>query len=194
MTRALIVIDVQESFRQRPLWRTVSTPDLLAKVDTLVRYARAEADLVAWLLHAEPGTGGVFDPAMGHVRVMPELVPGEGEPVLTKTSYNGFTTTNLGQQLTSRGIRELMVCGIRTEQCCETTTRVGCDLGFDVTFVLDATATFPIPHRSALADLSVEQLLADPLTLSTEDVMERTAYVLDGRFAAVRTVKELTGS
>jgi nicotinamidase-related amidase len=194
MTRALIVVDVQESFRQRPLWRTVSTPDLLAKVDTLVRCARAEGDLVAWLLHAEPGTKGVFDPALGHVRVMPELVPDEGEPVLTKTSYNAFTTTNLGQQLTIRGIRDLVVCGIRTEQCCETTTRVGCDLGFEVTFALDATATFPIPHRGAPADLSVEQLLADPLTLSTEDIMERTAYVLDGRFAAVRTVKELTGS
>ena len=145
MTRALIVVDVQESFRQRPLWRTVSTPDLLDKVDTLVRYARAEGDFVAWLLHAEPGSGGVFDPACGQVRVMPELEPAEGEPVLTKTSYNAFTTTNLGQQLTSRGIRELVVCGIRTEQCCETTTRVGCDLGFDVTFVMDATATFPIP-------------------------------------------------
>jgi nicotinamidase-related amidase len=194
MTSALIVVDVQESFRQRPLWRTVSTPDLLAKVDTLVRYARAEGDLVAWLLHAEPGTGNVFDPALGHVHVMPELVPDEGEPVLTKTSYNAFTTTNLGQQLTSRGIRELVVCGIRTEQCCETTTRVGCDLGFEVTFALDATATFPIPHRGAPAEVSVEQLIADPLTLSTEDIMDRTAYVLDGRFAAVRTVKELTGS
>lgn len=194
MTRALLVVDVQESFRQRPLWRAVSTPDLLEKVDTLVRHARAEGDFVAWLLHAEPGSGGVFDPASGHVRIMPELAAAEGEPVLTKTSYNSFTTTNLGQQLTARGIRELVVCGIRTEQCCETTTRVGCDLGFDVTFVMDATATFPIPHRSAPPELSVDELLAHPLTLSTEDVMERTGYVLDGRFATVRTVKELAGS
>jgi nicotinamidase-related amidase len=191
MTRALIVVDVQESFRQRPLWRTVSTPDLLEKVDTLVRYARAEGDFVAWVLHAEPGNGGVFDPVNGHVHVMPELRPGEGEPVLTKTSYNAFTTTNLGQRLTSRGIHELVVCGIRTEQCCETTARVACDLGFDVTFVLDATATFPIPHRSAPADLSIDELIAHPLTLSTEDILDHTAYVLDGRFGAVRTVKEL---
>jgi nicotinamidase-related amidase len=194
MTKALIVVDVQESFRRRPLWRTVSTPDLLDKVDALVRNARAEGDFVAWLLHAEPGTGGVFDPARGHVRIMSELTSSADEPVLTKTSYNAFTTTNLGQQLTSRGIREIVVCGIRTEQCCETTTRVGCDLGFDVTFAIDATATFPIPHPSASADLSVDDLLAHPLTLSTEDVMERTAYVLDGRFATVRMVKELTGS
>jgi nicotinamidase-related amidase len=193
MTKAVVVVDVQESFRQRPLWRAVSTPDLLDKVDTLVRNARAEGDFVAWLLHAEPGTGGVFDPARGYVRVMPELTPSTDEPVLTKTSYNSFTTTNLGQQLTSRGIREIIVCGLRTEQCCETTARVGCDLGYDVTFAIDATATFPIPHPGAPADLSVDDLLAHPLTLSTEDVMERTAYVLDGRFAAVRTVKELTG-
>jgi nicotinamidase-related amidase len=194
MTKALVVVDVQESFRRRPLWRTVSTPDLLEKVETLVRHARAEGDFVAWLLHAEPGTGGVFDPARGYVHVMSELTPAADEPVLTKTSYNSFTTTNLGQQLTARGIHELTVCGIRTEQCCETTTRVGCDLGFGVTFAIDATATFPIPHPGAPADLSVDDLMAHPLTLSTQDIMDRTAYVLDGRFAAVRTVKELTGS
>jgi len=136
----------------------------------------------------------VFDPASGYVRVMPELEPADSEPVLTKTSYNSFTTTNLGQQLTMLGVRELVVCGIRTEQCCETTTRVGCDLGFDMTFAIDATATFPIPPRGAPADLTVDDLMAHPLTLSTQDVIDRTGYVLEGRFAAVRTVKELTGS
>jgi len=194
MTRALVVVDVQESFRARPLWRTVSTPEVVDNVDTLVRAARAEGDLVFWLLHAEPGTGGVFDPSRGYVRVVDELVPRADEPVLAKTSFNAFTTTNLGQQLTAHGIRELVVCGLRTEQCCETTTRVGCDLGFDMTFAIDATATFPIPPHGAPADLSVDDLVAHPLTLSTQDVIERTGYVLDGRFAAVRTVKELTGS
>ena len=194
MTRALIVVDVQESFRARPLWRAVSTPEIVENVDALVRAARAEGELVVWMLHAEPGTGGVFDPARGYVRIVDELVPRADEPVLTKTSYNAFTTTNLGQQLTSRGVRELVVCGLRTEQCCETTTRVGCDLGFDMTFAIDATATFPIPPLGATADMTVDELLAHPLTLSTLDVIERTAYVLDGRFASVRTVKELTGS
>ena len=76
MTNALVVIDVQESFRQRPLWRAVSNPDLLGQVDRLVQHARDRGDLVVWVLHAEPDTGGLFDPVNGHVRVMPELTPG----------------------------------------------------------------------------------------------------------------------
>jgi nicotinamidase-related amidase len=194
MISALVVIDVQESFRQRPLWRAVSNPDLLGHVDRLVQHARGRGDLVVWVLHAEPDTGGLFDPVNGHVRVMSELTPAEGEPILTKTAHNAFTTTNLQQRLTARGIRDLTVCGIRTEQCCETTARIGSDLGLDVTFVTDATATFPIPHRSAPADLSIEALLAHPLTLSAADVVDRTEYALHGRFAIVTTVKELTGS
>nr|WP_284466973.1 isochorismatase family protein [Actinomadura madurae] len=70
---------------------------------------------------------------------------------MTKTSRNAFTTTNLQQLLTSRGIGEVTVCGIQTEQCCETTARLAADLGYRVTFVTDATATFPIAHRDAPA-------------------------------------------
>lgn len=189
----MIVVDVQESFRQRALWRAVNNPEIVERVSDLVAAARAAGDLVVWVLHAEPGTGTVFDPASGHVRLMDGLVPGPGEPVLTKTSHNAFTTTNLHQLLTSRGVREIAVCGIRTEQCCETTARVGSDLGFGVTFVTDATATFPSPHWSAPADRTVEEILADPRTLPAQAMVERTEYALAGRFATIATVAELTG-
>ncbi|MFD0529361.1 cysteine hydrolase family protein [Kitasatospora arboriphila] len=82
---------------------------------------------------------------------MDGLKPEDGEPVLTKTSHNAFTTTNLQQQLTRHGIGEVVVSGIRTEQCCETTARVASDLGYQVVFVTDATATHPIEHRDAPA-------------------------------------------
>jgi nicotinamidase-related amidase len=146
------------------------------------------------VLHAEPGTGTVFDPESGHVRLIDGLLPQDGEPVFTKTSHNAFTTTGLQQLLTSRGIRELAVCGIRTEQCCETTTRLASDLGFEVTFVTDATATFPIPHRDAPQDRTVAELLADPTTLSAADVVARTEYALAGRFAVIATVDAFTAA
>jgi nicotinamidase-related amidase len=194
VNRALVVIDVQESFRQRPLWQAVSNPDLVDRVDTLVTATRADGGLVVWILHAEPGEGGVFDPVNGHVRLLDGLEPRAGEPLLVKTSANAFTTTNLQQLLTQHGIREVWTCGIRSEQCVETTTRVGFDLGYEMTYVVDATATFPSPHRDAPADLTVAELLADPRTLSAEDMIARTEYALAGRFATVATVAELTGT
>ncbi|MEU4088371.1 cysteine hydrolase family protein [Streptomyces aureus] len=191
MTRALIVIDVQESFRAHPLWETISEPKIAQQVDRLVGLARRAGDTVVWVLHSEPGSGDVFDPALGHVRLMDELRREDGEPLLHKTSHNAFTTTNLQQLLTERGVREVTVCGIRTEQCVETTARLASDLGYRVTFVTDATATNPIPHRDAPEGQSVADLLADPRTLSAEDVVKRTEYALAGRFATIATVEAL---
>jgi nicotinamidase-related amidase len=192
MTSALLVIDVQESFRQRPLWQAISNPKIAEDIGRLVDSARDRGDLVVWILHTEPGTGTTFDPAGGHVRLIPPLEPRAGEPVLTKTAHNAFTTTNLQQLLTQRGITEVAVCGIRTEQCCETTARLASDLGYQVTFVIDATATNPIPHRDAPQDQTVPELLADPRTLPAEAVIERTEYSLSGRFATIATIAELT--
>jgi nicotinamidase-related amidase len=174
MNRALIVIDVQESFRARPQWQRINNPKIAEPVNRLVRLARAQGDLVVWVLHTEPGSGGVFDPAEGQVRLLEELErPEPGEPVLYKTSHNAFTTTNLQQLLTEAGVRELLACGIRTEQCVETTTRLGSDLGYRMVFVTDATATDPIGD------------------LSAEAIVERTEAVLRDRFARIATVAEL---
>jgi nicotinamidase-related amidase len=190
---ALVVIDVQESFRQRPIWAYGSNPDLVRQVERLVAAARERGDLVVWVLHSEPGTGGLFDPDLGHVRLIDGLSPVDGEPTLVKTAHNAFTTTNLQQVLTQAGIQDLTVCGIRTEQCVETTTRVGADLGYRMTFVTDATLTFPIPHRSVPETATVAEILADPRTLTNEEIVTRTEYALAGRFATIRTVDEVTG-
>ncbi|GGM09365.1 cysteine hydrolase family protein [Dactylosporangium sucinum] len=192
MRSALIVIDIQESFRQRPSWAACSNPGIVDAVNPLIDDARRRGDLVVWVLHHEPGTGNVFDPDAGHdyVRFMDGLSPLAGEPVLAKTSANAFTTTGLAQLLTTEGVRHLIVTGIQTELCCETTTRVAGDLGYEVTYVTEATATFPIAHRDDRGR-PYEEILASPRTLSTADIIARTEYALDGRFATVATIKEV---
>lgn len=192
MRTALLVIDIQESFRQRPDWAYVNRPEIAEHAARLVRAARSRGDLVVWVLHSEPGTDSVFDPANGLVRFLDGLEPADGEPLVTKTSHNAFTTTNLQQFLTQHGVSEIVVCGIRTEQCCETTARIGSDLGYDVVFVTEATATMALAHWSIRDQASVEEILADPRTLTADQVAERTEYVLAGRFATIRTLDELT--
>ncbi|WP_149258387.1 cysteine hydrolase family protein [Actinomadura sp. K4S16] len=191
MNRALLVIDVQDSFRRRPNWVAVSAPDIAARAARLAAAARAAGDLVVWVLHAEPGTGNAFDPALGHVRLMNGLAPAAGEPVMTKTSRNAFTTTGLQQLLTERGVGEVVICGIQTEQCCETTARLAADLGYRVTFVTDATATFPIEHRDAPPGRPLAEILADPATLPTDQIIARTEYALARRFAEIASLDDL---
>lgn len=188
---ALIVIDVQESFRQRPSWQAISNPRIVADVNRLVDAARSRGDLVVWVLHAEPGSGTVFDPASGYVQPIDGLSPRDGEPVLTKNAHNAFTTTNLQLLLTLNGVREVVVCGIRTEQCCETTARLASDLGYQVVFVTEATATTPLPHRDLGEQAPLAEILADPRTLSSADVITRTEYALAGRFATIATIDEV---
>jgi nicotinamidase-related amidase len=179
MTTALLVIDVQESFRQQANWPEISAPDIADRVARVVDHARTRGDHVIWVLHAEPGTGSVFDPARGFVTLLPGLAPRDGEPILHKSSHNAFTTTGLGQWLTTHDVAEVVVTGIRTEQCCETTARLASDLGYRVRFVLDATATQPLARHDGSG------------RFSAAEVQERTAAALRGRFAEVVTMEQV---
>lgn len=183
MKRALVVIDVQESFRQRESWADSSNPEIVKPVSRLTEAFRSAGLPVFWVLHEEPNTDTVFDPKLGFVRLMDGLEPAGLEPVLRKTSHNAFTTTNLQQLLTIAGITELTLCGIRTEQCVETTARVGSDLGFEIVFVTEATATQPIEHWDGSGAV-----------LSTAEILARTEYALAGRFATIRTVDEVVSA
>jgi len=191
MKRALVVVDVQESFRQRPNWAASSNPEIAKQVQRLAETFRANGEMIVWVLHIEPGTGTPFDPASGFVRLMDGLEAAEGEQVITKTSFNAFYTTNLQQLLTAAGIVEVVVCGIRTEQCAETTARDAAGRGYEVTYVIDATATTPIEHRDAPPNRTLDEILADPRTLQVKEIIARTEYALAGRFATIRTVAEL---
>jgi nicotinamidase-related amidase len=177
---ALLVIDAQESFRQRTDdWAATANPKVLENIARLVDHARSVGDKVVWITHAEPGSGGVFDPALGFVRVVSDLDPRDDELAVTKTSINAFTSTDLQQQLEDADIRRVAICGIRTDQCCETTARVASDLGFAVEFVTDATTTSAIATDGALA------------SVSGDDIMRRTESVLSARgFATIVTTAE----
>jgi hypothetical protein len=80
-----------------------------------------------------------------------DWLPGSPAACFFKHAHNAFSDTGLDLWLRRRGIDHLIVAGIRTEQCCETTTRVGCDIGYAIDFVSEATLTFPMTHPAAAA-------------------------------------------
>jgi nicotinamidase-related amidase len=171
----LIVVDVQDSFKARPYWDRRNNPDFERNVERLVASYRDAGLPVVFFLHYDDEPGP-FERNGPHYRFMDFVEPREGDLVLEKTTHNGFTSTSLQYELLRRGVRRIVVTGIRTEQCCETTTRVASDLGFDVDFVTEATLTFDIPNPET-GDV-----------LSADAVAERTEYALRGRFARIATV------
>ncbi|WP_144718095.1 isochorismatase family protein [Agrococcus jejuensis] len=180
--RAILVIDVQESFRSSEAgWATISAPDIVDRVSRVVEHGRDAGDAIVWVLHEEPGSDGPFDPALGQVRLQPGLDARDDDVHVAKRVHNAFTGTDLEDRLRQLGVDEVVVTGIRTEQCCETTARVASDLGFAVTFVIDATATHP--HEAW-----------DGGTISAADIQRATASALQERFATVTTIDALVGA
>ncbi|WP_243656477.1 carbamate kinase [Cellulomonas wangleii] len=83
--------------------------------------------------------------------IVPELAPVEGEVVLDKPGKGAFYATDLETVLRARGITSLVVTGVTTEVCVQTTVREANDRGFESLVLSDCTASyFPQFHRSAL--------------------------------------------
>jgi len=112
---ALLVIDVQDSFKATPRWERRSNPALEVNVDRLIQAYRAAALPVFFILHSDQDEP--FRTTSPHYRLMDFLKPGPDEPVLHKTTRNCFTSTPLQRMLTQRGIRRLAITGIQMEQC-----------------------------------------------------------------------------
>ncbi len=75
-------------------------------------------------------------------KVIDELAPGDDEISLPKSSSSVFVSTHIDYILRNLGVRQLVISGILTDQCVESAIRDACDLGYLVTQVTDACATY----------------------------------------------------
>jgi nicotinamidase-related amidase len=174
---ALLVIDAQDSFKAGPRWLRRNNPNFEENVSRLIDTYRSAGLPVLFFLDSDDDEE--FKPGSPYFKLMDFIQPQEGEPVIVKTSRNCFTSTNLNALLSEANVKRVVVSGIKTEQCCETTARVASDLGYEVDFVTEATLTFPIPHPEKDDELSAEE------------VVRRTEYALRNRFAHIMTVEKL---
>jgi len=168
---ALLIIDVQRSFEQKDFWQDDHFPDFKRAISRLIDGCQSRNVPLIDIFHVSQG---VFALESGLVTPM-SFLSHEPQVRIYKHVHNALTESGLDLWLRERNINHLIISGMRTEQCCETTTRVASDLGFDVTFVTEATLTFPMTHSSGQ-------------TLSAEEIKLRTELVLAERFATVTDV------
>ena len=168
------MIDGQESFRHRPFWCDSDLPCFIAALRSLIEGAQSRKIPVIQIFHVEDS--GPFSLASGYVVPLDDL-PFSPDAVFKKRSHSGLVGSGLDVWLTQHGIRRVIVSGIRTEQCCETTTRHASDLGYEVDYVTEATLTFPMVDRHGRK-------------WTPQEIKSRTELVLDARFARITTVEE----
>ncbi|MFC5607311.1 isochorismatase family protein [Variovorax soli] len=179
MNTCLVVIDAQESFRHRPYFTEDDLPAYLQAQNALIAGAQKAGLPIVRVFHVDgpADASNAFARESGHVRPLDGLAPFEPALTVHKSRHSALVGTGLDVWLTEQGLRRIIVSGVRTEQCCETTARHASDLGWTVDYVTDATLTWDMRQP-------------DGRPLSAQDIKARTATVLAGRFATVATVDE----
>jgi nicotinamidase-related amidase len=179
MQTALLIIDVQQSFTRRPYFSSEGVAGFLAHQNALIAGAAERGLPVVRVFHvdAPDSADNAFAKASGLIRPLEGLAPFDATLTVEKTRHSALAGTPLAIWLRERGITRLIVSGIRTEQCCETTTRHASDEGFEVDYVTDATLTFDMQTPAGA-------------TLTAAQIRERTETVLAGRFATLCSVEQ----
>jgi ureidoacrylate peracid hydrolase len=185
---ALLNVDLQRCFVEDTPLASPDGPELVEKINALIRTCRETGALVVhtrgWMARDGSNHG-----------VMAELVPPflvdlytEGTPaaelhdaldvaaddlIVNKTRYGAFHGTDLAQQLRQRGIDTVIVSGIATNICCETTAREASQHDFRVVFLSDGTAT------------------KDMNGVSAQDLQRATLASIGMVFAQIATISEV---
>jgi nicotinamidase-related amidase len=138
----LLMIDVQREYftRESPLW-IPDGPAVLERLRGLLEEARERGAGVVHVQHHEGPSSEVFATGTPAVETMPEVAPGEGEPLIVKHLPGSFDGTSLDETLSALGAKTLVIGGFMTHMCCDTTAREAQARGFEVVFLTDGTAT-----------------------------------------------------
>ncbi|MFC0226157.1 isochorismatase family protein [Serratia aquatilis] len=172
---ALLIIDVQQSFQHRPFWQEDDLPAFQQALQRLIAGCQQQGVALVDIFHT--AAEGPFSLASGYVKRLPFLTH-QADVTVYKQVHNALTDSGLDAWLRERQIDHLIISGMRTEQCCETTTRVASDLGYKVTFVTEATLTFPMYHP-------------DDALFTPEQLKRHTETVLVNRFATIANVDDV---
>ena len=171
MNVALLIIDVQmcNFDESSPVY---GGSDLLSKISTLLVQARAARVPIIYIQHCG-SEGSIDQPGTPGWKIHPAIAPLDSDIVVQIRHPDAFQDTCLQRELESRGIKELIITGIQTEYCVDTTSRRAYSLGYNVTLIKDAHSTW------------------DTDLISASQIIAHHNEVLGGWFAKLRKANEV---
>lgn len=180
MTTALVVIDMQQGFLD-PFWgATTNHPQCEDNVAQLIEHWTERGEPIVVVRHDSANTASPLHPGNPGNALIEPVAAVTPALLVTKSVNSAFYgEPDLEAWLRESRISRIVVCGIQTNMCVETTARMGGNLGFDVVVALDATRTFDLAGP-------------DGIEITADALMTTTATNLHGGgFAAVMTTADL---
>lgn len=177
---ALIVIDPQRGFAD-PVWGPRDNPAAEDNIRRLLDHWRSRGWPIVLVRHDSTSHASALRPGQPGNEFI-EGIEGAHDLLVVKTVNSAFYgEPDLDRWLREAGIASVVICGITTNHCCETTARMAGNLGYDVTFVIDATHTF-------------DRVGPDGRTVTAADLARASAASLHGEFAEVVRTEAVTES
>lgn len=140
MNKALIIIDVQKGMFQEG--EEVYNGDvLISTLKTLIKKARASNTPIFYVQHNAP-SGKPLEFGKEGWEIHTEIAPHQSDILIQKTTPDSFMNTPLEEELNKKGIKHILITGIQTEACVDTTCRRAFSLGYKVTLISDAHSTW----------------------------------------------------
>jgi nicotinamidase-related amidase len=174
---ALVVVDAQRGFDD-PSWGPRNNPGCDANIAALVQQWHAHGRPVVHVRHDSSDPVSPLHPGSPG-NALKDYLDDPPALLVTKSVNSSFHgSPDLHAWLVDQGLDGIVVCGITTNHCCETTARVAGNLGHDVLFAVDATHTF-------------DRTGPDGATLSADELTRATAANLHGEFATVVVTGQL---
>jgi nicotinamidase-related amidase len=180
---ALIVIDVQEGFDDPSLSGTRNNNNADRNIESIIKSWESANRPVVVVQHNSIADGSVLNPSKPGNSLKPYVKRVIPELHISKTVNSAFYgTPDLDKWLKSSDIHQIVIIGIQTNMCCETTARMAGNLGYDVIFVPDAMHTFDATGPDGIV------VSADEITRAT------VASLFDGEFAKIASTEMILNS
>ncbi|WP_214829810.1 cysteine hydrolase family protein [Exiguobacterium algae] len=173
----LLVIDVQKAFHD-PSWGERNNPMCETNIARLIHVWEQLNQPIIYVQHISTQTNSLFHfQKEGHV-FQDFIEPREQDWIVTKSVNSAFIGTDLQKILEEQRAESVVVTGLTTNHCVETTTRMAGNLGFNPILVSDATATF---DRQLLSGQWIPAEVIHNVTLAN----------LNEEFAKIQTTEEV---
>lgn len=141
MKKALLIIDVQNDYFPNGKCQLYKPEIALNTIKYLLKKFREQNNPIFYIQHVAIDQANFFIPNTNGVQINQEIKPLDTETIIVKHYPNSFYQTNLHYELMKKKIAHLVVCGMMTHMCIDTTVRSAMDHGYKITLVSDGCAT-----------------------------------------------------